>query len=898
MSDPPPSREEWEKERRAMGKSRKEMEEKWKQLQHLQSQVARDQQQISATKAELQAQIAASTVTPNPTATSTSTSMTGDAARTIVTTRIGEMKEFNLQEDWALWTERLEQYFIANDIPEQKKVSLFITLLGSEGYSLLRNLCTPVRPSTKSFDVLIEAMKNHLQPKPSIITERYKFKECKQKDSEDIKTYLTNLKRLSTYCEFGENLDSHLRDQFVWGLRTDSIKKRLLGEQTLTYSRTIELALSLEMVSRDVAEMVTTSSRSQQDQINFVGAKTSRFSKENVVNKDVLRCYHCGGTRHTFSSCRYKDAKCNKCQRRGHLSRVCKGKKNKDFKPKQSSNNRHNNQHYIGNFETDNNNSFDNLFHLGQGNKTGKRTFDEIFSIRPCVVGIDVENVNIKFQLDTGSDVAVLSEKDYEKRKDLLLLALKGTKRRFKSHPGDIIVPKGKIEVNVKYKNMKKKLELFVLPGEGPPLVGRTWIKELALPVADIIKEADNSSINFMENENGGDIANILRKFASIFSEKLGKYSKKKVQLHLKENVDPIFCKPRALPYAMKDKVERELERLVKEEILEPIENSEWATPIVPVLKSNGQLRLCGDYKITINPNIKIDCYPIPRVQDLLANLNGGKIFSKIDLSQAYQQLELDERSRKLVTISTHKGLFAYKRLCYGVSSAPGIFQREMEELLKGVDGVVCFFDDILITGQTRVIHNERLKEILKRLQENGLTVKKEKCKFGQNSVEFLGYVLDSEGTYISKEKVKAVVDAPVPTNVTELRAFLGMLNYYAKFLKNYSRIVNPLYELLQKNVKWNWSKDCDTAFGTAKRSLTGSNVLVHYNPKLPMRLSCDASPVGLGAVLSHVFSDGSERPIAFASRSLTKAEKNYSQLDKEALSLIFGVKKYPNEEI
>ncbi|XP_043266601.1 uncharacterized protein K02A2.6-like [Venturia canescens] len=878
MSDPP-SKKELEKERKILEEKRKELEEKWTQLQRFQAQVTQEQQQWAA---ERQSQREASNVAPRET------------RQTIYTSRIGKMKEFNLQEEWALWAERLEQYFIANDIPEAKKVSLFLTLLGSEGYALLSSLCTPVKPATKTFAELTTLIKNHLQPKPSIITERYKFKECKQKNGEDIKTYLANLKKLSANCEFGQNLNSHLRDQFVWGLRTDSIKKRLLGESDLTFARAMELAQSLEMASRDVAEMGSTSSKSPQDSINFVGARNSRLTSEKEVNKGILRCYHCGGTRHTFSTCKFKDSSCNKCHKKGHLARVCNQNKNKEIKSRSGNKQKleDNNQNYIDDFESDND-SFDNLFHLGQGNKAEKQTFDEILSMRPCEVEIEVGKTKINFQLDTGSDVAVISEKDYRKNKNLLLLSLKSTKRCFKSHPGDIIVPKGVLSVKVKFREIERKLELFVLPGEGPPLVGRTWIRELALPVTEIINGGDNSNIDWLSNSNRNDIDNIIKEFAPVFAEKLGKYSKKEIQLHLKENANQIFCKPRALPYALKDKVEKELDRLVKEEILEPVENSEWATPIVPVLKNNGQLRLCGDYKITVNPNIKIDRYPIPRVQDLLSSLNGGKIFSKIDLSQAYQQLVLDERSRKLVTISTHKGLFAYKRLCYGVSSAPGIFQREMEQLLKNLDGVICFFDDILITGQTKEIHNERLKEVLKRLNENGLTLKKEKCKFGKNSVEFLGYVLDSEGTHVSKGRVKAVVEAPVPTNLMELRAFLEMMNYYAKFIKNYARIVNPLYHLLQKNVKWNWNDDCEAAFGAAKRSLTESNVLVHYNPELPIKLTCDASPVGLGAVLSHVFPNGVERPIAFASRSLSKAERNYSQLDKEALSLIFGVKKF-----
>ena len=252
----------------------------------------------------------------------------------------------------------------------------------------------------------------------------------------------------------------------------------------------------------------------------------------------------------------------------------------------------------------------------------------------------------------------------------------------------------------------------------------------------------------------------------------------------------------------MKSKVEKEIARLINNGILMPVESSDWATPVVPVLKNNGELRLCGDYKITLNPNLRIDRYPVTTVQDLLATLSGGELFSKIDLSQAYQQVKLDENSRALVTISTHKGLFTYKRMCFGVASTPGLFQREMEKILFGLEGVVCFFDDILITGRSRLEHNNRLRVVLTRLKDCGLTAKKEKCYFGVKSVEFVGYSIDKVGFRVALEKIKAIVDAPPPEDLTQVRAFLGMLNYYSKFMRNYAKIVNPLYRLLQKNVK------------------------------------------------------------------------------------------------
>ena len=228
----------------------------------------------------------------------------------------------------------------------------------------------------------------------------------------------------------------------------------------------------------------------------------------------------------------------------------------------------------------------------------------------------------------------------------------------------------------------------------------------------------------------------------------------------------------------MRTKVEKELERLTKEGIIEPVQYAEWAAPIVPVLKSDKtSVRICGDFKLTVNQASKLDRYPIPKVEDLFATLAGGKSFTKLDLSQAYQQIELEETSKNYVVINTNKGLFRYTRLPYGVSSAPGLFQRAMENLLQSLPHVVVYIDDILVTGDSNESHLANLREVLVRLEDAGLRLKKNKCVFMAPSVTYLGHKIDGEGLHPIAEKVKAVNDAPNPRNVQELKSYLGLLN-------------------------------------------------------------------------------------------------------------------------
>ena len=216
-----------------------------------------------------------------------------------------------------------------------------------------------------------------------------------------------------------------------------------------------------------------------------------------------------------------------------------------------------------------------------------------------------------------------------------------------------------------------------------------------------------------------------------------------------------------------------------------------------------------------------------------------------------------------------------------------------MDRIFKGLPQVLCYQDDILVTGKDRDEHIANLAEVLQRLQANGLTVQRDKCEFMKPSLKYLGHFIDQDGIHPVNDKVEAIKTAPPHEDITQLRAFLGLVNYYQKFLPNLSEVLHPLHQLLRKDVKWSWTAERQKAFDKVKSMITVDSVLVPYSPDLPLILDCDASAYGVGAVLSHHLPDGSERPIAFASRTLTKSERNYAQIDKEALSIVFGVTRF-----
>ena len=253
-------------------------------------------------------------------------------------------------------------------------------------------------------------------------------------------------------------------------------------------------------------------------------------------------------------------------------------------------------------------------------------------------------------------------------------------------------------------------------------------------------------------------------------------------------------------------------------------------------------MRICGDFKVTINPNVEREHYPLPNVEDLFASVADGKVFSKLDLSHACQQLELDAETQHYVTVNTHKGIYRYLRTPYGVSSAPSTFQSIMDQILQGINHVMCFLDDILITDESEQEHRNVLVEVLTRLEQCRVRVNLAKCSFARKSVEFEGHRLDAAGVHPTSEKLKAIIEAQKPCDVKQLRSYLGLINYYAKFVPRMSTVLRPLHLLLMMDRKWKWSPECDKAIEQCNKLLLSHQVWLQMLHRLESVRCCHTS--------------------------------------------------------
>ncbi|CAG2195305.1 unnamed protein product [Mytilus edulis] len=786
----------------------------------------------------------------------------------------GKLDSFDESEDWTQYVERMEHYFNANEIDEEdQKRDIFLSVCGKNIYKLIRDLLAPAKPGTKSLADLTKLVKDHRDPVPSEIIQRFKFNSRTRHSDESVRTFIAALRSLTEHCNYGDTLNAMLRDRLVVGIKSDRIQRRLLAEPNLTFEKALEIATAMETAEKNAQDIQASGTNGTfQKQINKV---SKSYTRNNSGNSKQGDCYRCGGN-HLAAECRFKDAKCHSCKKKGHIAKKCRSKSDNGklsenhrefksrFKPR---------AHFMEQDESsESENEVYSVFHFG--NKS-----NEAYKVQ-----INVNECEIAMEIDTGASVSIMSEDTYKEYKSKF--RIEPTSAKLRTYMGEQIPVLGLAIVNVNYKKESAKLPLLIVKRKGPNLLGRDWLNKLQLDWKDIfsVVGSDNQS---------SDLNVILEANKEVFKDELGTVKGMKAKIYVDESAVPKYFKARPLPYALKDKVEMELERLEKEGQIQQVEFSDWAAPIVPVVKENGSIRICGDYKVTVNAVSKLDNYPIPKTEDLYATLGGGQEYTKLDLNQAYQQIELDEDSKRYVTINTHKGLFRYNRLPYGVASSPGIFQRTLENVVQGIANVLVRVDDILITGKTREEHLNTLSEVLSRFKRIGIRLKKQKCVFMAEEVVYLGFKINKHGIYPVESKVEAIDKAPSPTNVTELKAYLGMLNYYNRFLANLSHLLKPLHVLLQKDTKWSWEKEQEKAFIESKQLLKSASVLVHFDPKKKLILACDASPYGLGAVLSHKMDDGSDKPIAYTSRTLTSAEKNYSVLEKESLAIIFGIKKF-----
>ncbi|MCI0564136.1 MAG: reverse transcriptase domain-containing protein, partial [Nitrososphaera sp.] len=407
----------------------------------------------------------------------------------------------------------------------------------------------------------------------------------------------------------------------------------------------------------------------------------------------------------------------------------------------------------------------------------------------------------------------------------------------------------------------------------------------------------DNLRTSHLNREEKESLLDVCERFHDVFhleGDYLGYTNAASHRITTNPDIAPINVRPYRLPEKHKQEINEQVKKMLAEGIIRP-SKSQWNAPLLVVPKKadasgKTKMRVVVDFR-KVNDITVGDSFPLPNITEILDQLGKAKYFSTLDLASGFHQIPMEEEDKCKTAFSTPHGHYEHNRMPFGLKNAPATFQRLMNTVLTGIQGLRCYvyLDDIVIHAPSLQEHNKRLEEVLERLRHNSLKLQPDKCEFLRKEVNFLGHVITSDGIKADPEKIRAVKQFPIPKAVKDVQAFLGLAGYYRRFIRNFSSLAKPLTHLLKKEVKFGWTSREQEAFENLKKTLTTAPILQYPDFEQPFIVTTDASDKAIGAVLSQGII-GSDLPIAYASRTLNSAEGNYSTTEKELLAIVWAV--------
>uniref|UniRef100_A0A182PBU3 Reverse transcriptase domain-containing protein n=1 Tax=Anopheles epiroticus TaxID=199890 RepID=A0A182PBU3_9DIPT len=696
--------------------------------------------------------------------------------------------------------DRFEWALQLSQVPENLFGNYARVYMGSELNNALRFLVSPDDPTKTCYSALRSTLIQHFDRTKNKFVESIKFRKITQNKDESIAQFILRLKQGAANCDYGEFLDRMLIEQLLHGLEARYMCDAIIAKNPETFSAACEIAHTLEVTrntTQEVGAGIPDENKSAEGlyKLGYETTKTKknvhptsqqRFNMQHKQQQDSMKqfgsCNGCGG-QHMRHQCKFREARCNTCRKIGHIARVCRS-------------NRTNRQDGDTRQVTEEDSPASEMDSIQTLNQVG-----DPFVNRKKILDVTINGKALQMELDTGAPCGIVPESKL--RQILPKFSLLPTDRQFSSYTGHHISCLGRLPVNVSIGSTHRRLNLYVVSGETDPLFGREWI-------AHFINEIDinrmfipNHSCNSISESDvtlkqKAELEKLLDNFRDVFSDVPGKLVGPPAQVHLKPGATPIFAKARDVPYALRERYAAEIDRKIAAGFYERVDCSEWASPTHIVVKKNGNLRITGNYKPTVNPRMIIDEHPIPKVETIFNKLKGASFFSHLDLTDAYTHLPIDNEFRHVLTLNTvTHGLIRPTRAVYGAANIPAIWQRRMESILQGLENVVNFYDDIIVAAESFSEHLKALTKTLERLKDMGLRLNRDKCILAVPSLECLGHRIDKHGLHKSDKHIEAIRDAPRPETREDLQLFLGKATYYSAFIPNLSCRARSLRELV-----------------------------------------------------------------------------------------------------
>ena len=772
---------------------------------------------------------------------------------------------------WEKWLARFENYLIAVNIDkDERKKAMLLHFVGEKVYDIYDTLSAA---DDKYADVK-QKLNDYFKPMKDTAMAVFLFREEAQKIGETIDQFQTRLRGMSKHCEF-ENADKEIRSQILQKTNNKTLRREILKHPQWKLEDVLKEARSLEASETQAVDMEERG-HSGINHVNRHSGKKPLYHKKKdtkpKLSQNNTKCNNCGGNwphNGGKQKCPANGKKCNSCGKLNHFSKVCRSKQ-------QPSKKVHNVEHEQNSKTSDNDDYVFSLTTLFTSNNVSDTDQSLPYA------HIKVEDKQIKFLIDSGSSVDIINSKTYQM---LGKPHLADTKHRiFAYNAEQPLNTIGKFKARLTVENKSANAQLTVVDSD---TAGNLLSYETAKNLNILhIKSICNLVQSQPVTQNNTD--DYVNKHPELFTG-VGKLKDYQAKIHVDDSIEPVAQPHRRVPFHMRKRVEDEIHRLKSLDIIEEINGpTPWISPATYVNRKSGEIRLCVDMR-RANSAIKRERYPGPTLHDLVAELNGSKVFSVIDMREGFHQIELEEDSRDITTFSTHIGNYRFKRLIYGISCAPELFQKVIEQTIHGIPGVKNIAADIIIHGVDQESHGQSLSLLFKRLKEKGITLRPEKCKFNQSQITFFGYTWSSQGLSPDPKKVEAVAKLDPPTDPGQVRSILGMTNYCSRFIPKYSDITAPLRELTRDGTTWHWDTEQNEAFDKLKQILMAKPTLSYFDPQRQTEILTDASPVGLSAILTQRDDNDKIHTVAYASRALSPVEQRYPQTDREALAVVWA---------
>lgn len=779
--------------------------------------------------------------------------------------------EGNVAENFKRFKQNVEIYLQATgkqSKPDEVKVAIFLNLIGEEGVEIFNTLAL-TEEDRKNYSKVVKEFENYTSPQKNIVYERFKFFTRKQEVAESFDHFLTDLKKLAASCEFEGQKDGLIRDRIVLGINDKALQEKLLAKQNLDLSRAEAECRSWELTKCQVKNV-------QEEQVLEIGRWSRKNFKarqpqsvqrqwqksednKNESSTSKFLCFRCKSW-HRARECKAFGQKCRRCGLLNHFEKACSVRGIKEVARQEDETRDDDEDSVLG-----------EEFSLSINSITTVNSH-AVNLIQRCYEIIKINNIPVKCKLDSGADVNIMPLNIYEKY--FSNVKLSKTKMVLKTFGNFVVKPVGcaMLECNINKKCYN--VQFVIVEVVSDVLVGyETCMVTGLLRTVNVVQEIDERSKFIKEN---------IECFTG-----LGKFEEK-CNIKLKSNAEPVARPPRRVPLGIKDKLKKKLDELESMNIISRVKSpGEWVSNLVIIEKTNKSLRLCLDPQ-DLNKAIQRDYYQIPTLDEISAKLAGQSFFTVLDLKDGYYQIQLDEESSKLCTFSTVFGCYKFNRLPFGISNAPEHFQNVIEKAFGDIPNVIVYFDDILIATKDEKQHDQILKQVMDRSKLLNVKFNNQKLQYKTNNVKYLGQVFCKEGMKPDEDRVKALLNLKNPENVKELQKILGMINYLRRFVDNFAEKTSKLRELLKKNVEFQWLPEHTKVLNKIKTLLSKEPILGNFDKNKEITIQSDASQNGLGCTLMQ-----ENKPICYASRSLTETEKAYSQIEKELLGIVFATNKF-----